>query len=278
MAVSFTTIAGYILYSGHFSTGMILPVLGIFLLASGSSALNHIQESSYDQKMERTQNRPIPSGRIKTSTAWLVSLVYTFSGSIILFLGSNLTGLLLGWTALVWYNLIYTYLKRITPYAVIPGSVIGAIPPVVGWVAAGGPLLHPRVVPIMIFFFIWQVPHFWLLMIKYGRQYENAGYPSITSRMEIHAVRLMIFLWVAATSIVGMLIPLTDLLLANTAKIAMWLASLLLVLVFIPFIGKSDSELNTGKYFRRINYYVLAAVLILILDHTVLAGLEESVL
>ena len=68
--------------------------------------------------------------------------------------------------ALIWYNGIYTPLKRKTAFAVVPGSVIGAIPPMVGYVAAGGSALDPQILAFAFFMFMWQIPHFWLLIMK----------------------------------------------------------------------------------------------------------------
>ena len=98
--------------------------------------------------------------RIKGALILFVTEI--LSGSLILYLAANPLALLLGWLALVWYNLVYTFLKRITPHAVIPGSFIGAIPPLIGWVAAGGSLLDFRAWVLALFFFVWQVPHFYL--------------------------------------------------------------------------------------------------------------------
>ncbi len=117
----------------------IIPVLfGVLFLAFGSAALNHYQEKEFDGKMDRTKNRPIPSGRISSSNALYISLLFVLSGSLILFFGSNLLALGLGLLNLIWYNFIYTLLKRRSPFAIVPGSLVGAIPPVIGWVAAGG--------------------------------------------------------------------------------------------------------------------------------------------
>lgn len=140
IAVSFTTITGYVLGRGEIDFGFLWVTLGIFLLACGASVLNHIQESRTDSKMERTKERPIPSGRITKNHAFMLFAIEVISGLLILYFKTSLTALLLGILALIWYNFIYTYLKRITAHAVIPGSVIGAIPPLVGWVASGASL------------------------------------------------------------------------------------------------------------------------------------------
>jgi heme o synthase len=179
-AVALTTITGYLLAKGEFDEGMILPAVGIFLLACGSSAINHYQEREQDAKMERTKDRPIPSGRISPAGALLFAFILSAAGSWLLYTGSGMLAMQLGLLALIWYNVIYTPLKKKSAFAVVPGAVIGAIPPLVGWVAGGGSLADPRAMFMAFFFFIWQVPHFWLLMLKYGEEYTKAGFPSIT--------------------------------------------------------------------------------------------------
>jgi hypothetical protein len=81
----------------------------------------------------------------------------------------------------LWYNGVYTFLKRKSPFAAIPGAVIGAIPPAIGWICGKGALsFDPQILALSFFFFIWQVPHFWLLLLNFGRDYEKAGFPSLT--------------------------------------------------------------------------------------------------
>ena len=92
-AVSLTTITGYVLASGRFDAGLILPTLGIFLLACGSSALNHYQERDRDAQMERTRNRPIPSGRISANGALITALILSGAGSLLIYYGSGMVAL-----------------------------------------------------------------------------------------------------------------------------------------------------------------------------------------
>ena len=110
-AVTLTTIAGYILAKDGIDLGIISPVIGIFVLACGSAALNHIQDQDKDAIMERTSNRPIPSGQISAKLATIIGLMEVIIGSVILYLGSGFLALQLGLVTLIWYNGIYTPLK-----------------------------------------------------------------------------------------------------------------------------------------------------------------------
>lgn len=265
-AVTLTTIAGYILAKGTIDTGIILPVLGIFILACGSAALNHIQDRDKDAIMERTSNRPIPSGEVSTSLALFIGLSEVVLGSYLIYLGSGFLALQLGLLALIWYNGIYTPLKRKTAFAVIPGSVIGALPPLVGWVAAGGSLSDPKAMVLGLFFFMWQVPHFWLLMLKYGQEYQKAGFPSITSKISVQQVKNSTFLWTLATAVSALMVAMSGLISMTIFKIMILLASIWLIVVFARLLKPKTTEFNPFYYFMRINYFVLIMILVLSIE------------
>lgn len=266
MFVAISTSVGYVLYSGKFDFTMIMVGIGVFILASASSALNHFQERNYDGLMSRTKNRPIPSGRIAADKVLVISLSLLAIGSIVLLIFTNVTASILGWIAFIWYNLIYTPLKRRYAMAVVPGSVIGAIPPVIGWVAAGGPLYSPQALALGLFFFIWQIPHFWLLLLIYGNDYIKAGFPVLTQKYDTEQIARMTFMWIIALSTSCLLIPLFG------------LSQSVITIVLLLFIGaslvlysrrilKSLTEIQLyRKAFIYVNLYVLLAISILTLD------------
>jgi len=264
--VTLTTIAGYVLAKNSFDSGLILPVIGIFILACGSAALNHFQDKDKDALMERTRNRPIPSGKIRPVFVMIIAISEIILGTYIIFIGSNFLAAQLGLLALIWYNGVYTPLKRKTAFAVIPGSIIGAIPPMVGWVAGGGSLSDPKLLVLAFFFFIWQVPHFWLLMLKYGEEYEKAGYPSITSMISKQQIKKATFMWTAATAISALMIPVSGLLNTVFFKVYVLIASVWLMIVFVKLLKSKNEEFNPFFYFMRINYFVLIMIIALSID------------
>jgi protoheme IX farnesyltransferase len=264
VAVAFTTITGYILAARGYDPGFLLPTLGIFFLACGSSVFNHLQERHTDALMARTMKRPLPSRKISFSFALTVAVSETVAGSLILYFSSGSVALVLGLLAMVWYNLVYTNLKKITPHAVIPGSVIGSIPPLVGWVAAGGHLFSMPALILAVFFFVWQVPHFYLLAIKYGHEYIEAGLPSITERWSDSKTKKNIFLWIILTSITAVFVSFSTLPVSVISTALILVSSLILVISFRSLISRSDETFRPFQYFMRINYYVLAITLILI--------------
>lgn len=206
IAVAFTTAVGYLLASEQLSIKIIMPIWGIFFLACGSSALNELQERNIDRLMRRTQQRPLPAHRMQTNTAIFIIVISSLVGTLVLYFGTNLMATLLGLFALVWYNGVYTPLKRKTAFAAVPGALIGAIPPLVGWVAGGGYWLDPRIVMIASFVFIWQVPHFWLLLLISGDDYQRAGLPSLTKIFSTSQIARMTFIWILTTALAALII------------------------------------------------------------------------
>ncbi len=204
---SLTGAAGYILYSGVWERGIWAPTVGLFLLAAGASALNQYQERDLDREMARTRDRPIPAGRISPLLALQVAIVLLLAGFWVLLLATPFTAVLLGLFALFWYNGVYVFLKRWTAFAVVPGSLLGAVAPLLGWVAAGGEMVAPPILVFAAFFFVWQIPHFWLLLLHYGKEYEAAGYPSLTAHFAPMQIARLVFVWTVATAFVGLLMP-----------------------------------------------------------------------
>jgi heme o synthase len=264
VAVAFSTITGYILAERDYNPGFILPTLGIFFLACGSSVINHLQERRTDAMMKRTRQRPLPAHKISFTAALWIALAETFTGSLILYFSAGLVALILGLIAMFWYNGFYTYLKRITPNAVIPGSVIGSIPPLVGWVSAGGNLLSFQAGILALFFFIWQVPHFYLLALKYGHEYEEAGLPSIASRWSFGKAKSHIFGWIILTALAAVVVAFTHLSSSLISSFLIEGCSILLVFSFRNIRSIKEEKFNAFSYFMKINYFVLAVTLILV--------------
>ena len=200
MAVTFTAFTALVLSPVELTLSSLIPVAGIFLLASGASAFNQYQEWPYDERMERTRKRPIPSRRISTAEALRYSMMFIIGGMLLLLYYAPPVCFILGFANLIWYNGIYTYLKRKTAFAVVPGALTGAIPVFMGWTAGGGSLLAPEAIFLAFFLFLWQMPHFWMLTLKYGHEYRNAGFPVLTDIFSEAQVKTVVMGWMIASS------------------------------------------------------------------------------
>lgn len=271
-AVAITVVMGYVLAEGGWTAALPLSVLGTFLLASGASALNQWQESAIDSRMRRTQKRPIPSGQIRPAGAFFVAGMLILGGFYLLASLRENVGMVmaLGALALVWYNGVYTYLKRVTPFAVVPGALIGAIPPVIGWCAAGGVWNHPLILQAAFFLYIWQIPHFWLLLLMYGEQYASAGLPTLTSVFTKPQLNRITFMWLMATAVTGLSLPA----LAREAMAFPWngvvvLGSLWLAAKGVGLMWQPESQSGRNpflKAFLQLNAYALLVVVCLMLS------------
>ena len=267
LAVTFTAITGFIVFSGELDLSALQLAVAVFVLAGGSSALNQFQERKFDAIMNRTKHRPIPSGTISPTIALLLSVIFIVVGLVLLFTGFGLIPALLGLFNICWYNLLYTNLKRVTSFAVVPGSLVGAVPAFIGWTAAGGDLFSSTIVFIGFFLFIWQIPHFWLLMLKYGKEYEEAGFPTVNQSFNPKSLRNIIFTWIVATTFSAILIPFTLVKLSWTFFIVIFALNFLFITFFAKLSFSKEAQLNFKKSFFSINIYMMLFMILLIIFH-----------
>jgi protoheme IX farnesyltransferase len=150
-------------------------ILGGFLVTGGSNGLNQIFERDTDKLMERTKLRPLPDNRMSMQEAMAVSLLAGALGLTLLFLFLNFKSGMLGTIALLSYAFVYTPMKRSTPFAVFVGAIPGAIPTLLGWVAATNSFSMEGWILFGIQF-MWQFPHFWAIAWKQYDDYKRAGF------------------------------------------------------------------------------------------------------
>jgi len=247
---------------------MILPITGVFFLASGSCALNQYQERGYDPLMERTRRRPIPSKKLSPSTALKISIGLLLLGSILLFGGAHWSALVFGLFAVFWYNGAYTPLKRKSAFAAVPGALVGAIPPAIGWISGKGFFsLDPPILAISFFFFIWQVPHFWLLLFNFGGDYEKAGLPSLTRIFSSTQLRRITFIWILATAVTCMMIPLFGMVESHAIHGGLFLVAFWLVWKSLKLLTSHHHSSSSQFIFKTINSYAVLVIILLTLDN-----------
>ncbi len=265
LLATLTTATGYLLATGKITTHMFFPTAGVFLLASGSCALNQVQEREIDRLMERTKSRPIPSGRLDPEAALWISIGLIFSGFFILH-GTTFLGLILGLVAVLWYNLVYTPLKRKTAFAAVPGALVGAIPPMLGWVTAGGSMLDPRIWGVCLFFFIWQIPHFWLHLLHFSKDYEKTELPSITKIFSPLQIKRIVSVWLLWTGVSSLIIPLFGFFNCLFARLSLMAVTCWLFWNVAVFLRSYKQTMNQRSVFANLNIYALIVILLLSLD------------
>jgi protoheme IX farnesyltransferase len=180
--VLLTTLVGfYVGFRGPVDVVLMFHLLlGTALLASGAAALNQLMEREYDARMRRTQDRPLPTGRLQPQTVLMVGSASAMMGLIYLAQAVNLTTSLVGAVSLVCYLFVYTPLKRVTWLNTLVGAVPGALPPLMGWTAARGELSREGLALFAIQAF-WQLPHFMAIAWIYRDEYARAGFKMLPS-------------------------------------------------------------------------------------------------
>lgn len=178
-----TVSAGYVLGSGDqwSSVPLFHALLGIALVATGSSALNQYFERKTDALMRRTADRPLPAGRLVPAEVLSFGLLTGSLGTLYLALCVNSTTAILSAITLLLYAGIYTPLKRYTAFATAVGAIPGALPPVLGWAASGAPL-DRGAFSLFAILFLWQFPHFLAIAWIYREQYARAGLRMLPAR------------------------------------------------------------------------------------------------
>ncbi len=264
--VAFTTGLGYILASESLSGFSLYPVAGIFFLACSAAALNHYQERRTDILMDRTKNRPIPSGTVSSKTVLLISLAFLSAGCFVLLLKSNLLTLGIGLLTFFWYNGVYTPLKKVFSMAIIPGSLVGALPPLAGWVAAGGYVFDPKILLVCSYFFVWQIPHFWILLLIYGKDYDKGGFPTLTNTFTQKQLKNITFAWIALTVVLALSFNFFGILNYYFTNVFLVLLCGWIFFRSLGFLNDGDEKKLNKNMFIRINIFTLLIITSLSLD------------
>lgn len=175
VSVVFSSVAGYLLAADVIDFKVLLLLsIGGYCMVGASNAFNQIIEKEPDSVMKRTMDRPIPTGRISVNSAMILAVILTLCGIVILY-NINQKTALFGAISIFLYTSAYTPLKPITPLSVFVGAIPGAIPFMLGWVAATGQF---GIEPGMLFMiqFFWQFPHFWAIGWLQFDEYKKAGF------------------------------------------------------------------------------------------------------
>jgi len=266
LPVALTGFLGYFLLKSNFDLHAFYTVSGIFLLSLASAALNQIQERHTDALMARTSRRPLPSGQITLRGAIIFAAASATAGTILLLLTTFPLAAALGIFTLLWYNLVYTPLKQVTAFAVLPGALIGALPPLIGWTAAGGNPLDMEILAVAFLLFVGQMPHYWLLLIKVGKEFHQAGMPVITSLFDQRQIRNLSFVWIAATGVCVLMLPATPIIRHRGLSLLLIAAALLFLIRMFLLSYKGNLVEHWKKAFITVNMFYLLIILVLIAD------------
>jgi protoheme IX farnesyltransferase len=263
LAVSFSAVTGFLLLPSETYGGALLTAAGVFFLSAGASALNQYTERNSDAVMARTADRPLPSGRMRPSAAMLASVTLLASGCLLL-AGTGVMPVLLGAVNILLYNFVYTGLKKRTTLAIVPGALVGALPPLIGYTAAGGLITETRILLFALFMFLWQMPHFWLLLLRFGEEYEKAGIKTLHRVLSHKTIVRLVLAWITGSSILLWVLTAIFRPIGPTASALLLVLNTIFILAFAGIIRDGSLQPRSKLAFIALNSFPAMVMLILI--------------
>lgn len=204
ISVVFSSVAGYFLGADSIDfVTVTLLAIGGYLMVGASNAYNQIIERNLDGLMDRTKNRPLPAGRMSVTTAFSIASIFTVLGLVVLYVINPKTAMF-GAISIFMYVSLYTPLKTKTPLAVFVGAFPGAIPFMLGWVAASGSFSIEPGTLFMIQFF-WQFPHFWAIGWWLFDDYKKGGFFMLPTGKRDRGTAVQIILYTCWTIMVSLI-------------------------------------------------------------------------
>lgn len=196
LLVALSSVFGFFISSSKVDINEVFILLvGGYLISSSSVINNQILEKDLDKMMNRTNKRPIPTGRISIYKSVVMSIFSMIIGLFLISFYLNIYSALLSFISLILYSFVYTPMKKIGPIAVFIGAIPGALPPLIGWVASTGQVTLEAII-IFSIQFIWQFPHFWAIAWMYDDDYKKVGFKLLPNNGEKNlktAVNIMIY-------------------------------------------------------------------------------------
>ena len=268
-AVSLSALFAYIMAKGEIGLDMFLATFSVLLVAMGVSTLNQVQEYREDSKMARTKNRPIAAGRMLPRTGVIIAVVLILLSLGLIYTLLGLTGINFFVFAFLWYNIMYTPLKKRSALAVVPGALLGVIPPAIGWLVAGHSLFELEFIALAVYYFIWQVPHFWLLVMLFHGDYKDGGYPTAMRLFGEGTLQRLTFVWLMLTIQAGVYLVYTfnvysNITIALSIALGVWA-----FLTSIKLLKKEFKLTDARSIFWKINAAFLGIIILLSIDEYV---------
>ena len=267
LSVVFSSVASYLIAFEIFSLyTFFLLILGGFLVVGSSNGFNQIIERKRDLLMERTINRPLPSGRMSVNEAIIISSILAFTGLFILY-NINFRTAFFGLVSMIIYLALYTPLKPITPLSVFFGAIPGAIPFMLGWVAVTNKFSIETGILFMIQFF-WQFPHFWAIGWVSHDDYKNAGFKMLPSGKKDNATAFQIVfytLWMILVSILPYFSFTGSLSIGIYSLILILLSGLFMILQAIRLMDYKDKQ-NAIRLMYTSIFYISFIQIIFVID------------
>ncbi|MBT6338348.1 MAG: UbiA family prenyltransferase [Desulfobacula sp.] len=203
--ISLSAILGHVMAGQRFSSASLLLGFFVMVLAFGSAVLNNVQDRAYDRFFQRTCYRSLPKKRVPVFHAKVIAVIMIGFGLSGLMFAKGFYPFVWGAVAVLCYNGLYTPLKKISLLAIIPGSLSGMLPPLIGWTAAGKSTLDFHILILMSIFGLWQIPHFFIILLKTRQTQTGTAslkrFPCFTSFFPQDEIKLQILIWTSLYSL-----------------------------------------------------------------------------
>jgi protoheme IX farnesyltransferase len=267
MLIIFTAIVGMFMAVPDWpgTNALLFGTLGIGLAASSAAAINHVLDARIDAQMSRTQERPLPQGRLSELQALVFATTLCVISMLILWFMVNPLTAILTCASLIGYAVIYTvYLKRATPQNIVVGGAAGAAPPVLGWTAVTGEI-HSDALLLFLIIFVWTPPHFWALAIAKKDDYAKVGIPMLPVTHGSNLTRLFILLYTVLLVLITVL-PYSS----GMSGLIYLVTALILGSTFLSYAVRLRKDTDTTLPMRVFRYsinYLMILFAALLIDH-----------
>ena len=249
---------------------LLLGNIGIGLCAGAAAAINHVVDERIDQKMSRTTNRPVATGRVSQTEALVFAALLAFLGAALLAWTINVLTAILTVASLVGYAFIYTmFLKRATPQNIVIGGLAGAAPPLLGWTAVTGEI-HAHGLLLVLIIFAWTPPHFWALAIHRKEEYAAVGIPMLPVTHGNRFTALHILLYTILMFLITLL-PYATLLSGWIYLVSAVVLGVIFLYWSIEILREKNPKAPMETFKYSINYLLLLFVAMLA-DHWILGA------
>jgi len=268
LLIGLSTFFGFILKNNRPDGSIIMITAGVFLLACGGGVLNNFQDRKTDRLLGRTMHRPLPAGLIRPGHALALSAMLISSGLAVLYFSDytiKLSGL--GGIGILLYNGIYTPLKSRFFPGLIAGVFCGMLPPFIGWTGAGGDMFAVEIWCAMTIFALWQIPHFWLILLKHASDYQQFPVPNLIQRASARRLEKIVFLWIINFAVMLLAVPVLYMDRAHiTTGWAVVIAAFSLVMTAGITVFSPSGKQNYHRAFNHLNGTLLFVMVIVISD------------
>ncbi len=266
LSVVFSSFISYMLGANEFNIQILMLLLfGGFFIVGASNIYNQIIEKDLDALMVRTKNRPLPTNRVSVNSALILAIIFTIIGLALLYIIYPIVALLAA-VSIFLYTSVYTPLKLVTPLSVFVGAIPGALPFMLGWVAATGEIGIEAIILFLMQFF-WQFPHFWSIGWMQNKDYENAGFKMLpTGKKDKSTTSQILFysMWAVLMSIIPAFNLTGELFLSIYGLILVLIIGLVLIYYAVKLFNDS-SNINAKKLMlASISYLTLMQIVLLV--------------